>query len=244
MAVARGLGLLLRFRSRKVPLRLRATCLVHHRTHSPLRLDTCRGQTFQFQVKDRLGVLETDDQIEVVKHVRAWPFVDASRVAIFGWSYGGYMTLRALSSPERHLLAAGISVAPVADWHYYDASVLRPALHAGHAWGQLNPIPCRCVITALVPRIPFSDSSYTERYMHAPSENPAGYAESSVVEEGRALNLSTGPSMLLCFGSGDDNVCTRACSRICVFMIHFRHRCTRRTACWLSAVSSTTLLPT
>jgi len=56
--------------------------------------------------------------------VRSWPFVDRSRVAVFGWSYGGYMALRALSSPERNLLAAGIAVAPVSDWRYYDASAL------------------------------------------------------------------------------------------------------------------------
>jgi len=42
--------------------------------------------------------------------------------------------------------------------------------------------------------------------MGTPAQNPTGYAVSSVVEEARALNLSTGPHFLLCFGSTDDNV--------------------------------------
>jgi len=128
-----------------------------------------RGQEFMSQVKNQLGVLEVEDQMAVVKHVGSWSFVDRTRISMFGWSYGGYMTLRALSSPERHLLRAGIAVAPVSDWRYYDAA-------------------------------------YTERYMGTPASNPRGYEVSSVVESARAHNLSTGPSFMLAFGSGDDNV--------------------------------------
>ncbi|KAJ4456764.1 dipeptidyl peptidase IV (CD26) [Paratrimastix pyriformis] len=128
-----------------------------------------RGQAFKNQVKGRLGVLETEDLMELARELTTWRAVDKSRISVFGWSFGGFMTLRTVSSATREILRAAVAVAPVSDWHYYDAS-------------------------------------YTERYMGLPSDNPAGYAASSIVEPPRALNLSTGPNFLLGFGSGDDNV--------------------------------------
>jgi dipeptidyl-peptidase-4 len=66
-----------------------------------------------------LGVVEVQDQVAGVEFLRGLPFVDASRVGIFGWSYGGYMTLMCLmQAPET--FAAGIAGAPVTDWSLYD----------------------------------------------------------------------------------------------------------------------------
>ena len=49
----------------------------------------------------------------------AMPYVDADRIAIYGWSYGGFMTLMAMSQPDAPY-RCGISIAPVTDWRYYD----------------------------------------------------------------------------------------------------------------------------
>ena len=67
----------------------------------------------------RLGIVEVQDQVKGVEFLRSLPFVDAGRIGIFGWSYGGYMTLMCLmQSPET--FAAGIAGAPVTDWSLYD----------------------------------------------------------------------------------------------------------------------------
>ena len=47
------------------------------------------------------------------------PYVDASHIGIWGWSYGGYETLMAMSQPGSKY-AAGVSIAPVTDWRFYD----------------------------------------------------------------------------------------------------------------------------
>ncbi|MBC8025205.1 MAG: S9 family peptidase [Steroidobacteraceae bacterium] len=66
-----------------------------------------------------LGVVEVKDQVRGAEFLRSLPFVDASRIGIFGWSYGGYMTLMCLMhAPE--VFTAGIAGAPVTDWSLYD----------------------------------------------------------------------------------------------------------------------------
>jgi dipeptidyl-peptidase-4 len=67
-----------------------------------------------------LGVYETQDQIAGAKHIAEYPFIDDSRMACFGWSYGGYMTLMELSDPSCPF-KAGIAMAPVTDWRFYDS---------------------------------------------------------------------------------------------------------------------------
>ena len=67
----------------------------------------------------RLGDVEVIDQVRGVAHLRSLPFVDADRIGIFGWSYGGYMALMGLfRAPDA--FAAGVSGAPVTDWALYD----------------------------------------------------------------------------------------------------------------------------
>jgi dipeptidyl-peptidase-4 len=66
-----------------------------------------------------LGIVEVQDQVRGVEFLRDLPYVDASRIGIFGWSYGGYMTLMCLmQSPGT--FAAGVAGAPVTDWSLYD----------------------------------------------------------------------------------------------------------------------------
>ncbi len=67
-----------------------------------------------------LGEYETADQIAGTKYFASLPYVDSSKVACFGWSYGGYMTLMELSASDSPF-KAGIAMAPVTDWRYYDS---------------------------------------------------------------------------------------------------------------------------
>jgi dipeptidyl-peptidase-4 len=79
-----------------------------------------RGRAFETAVSRRLGVLETTDQLQAAGYLSHLPYVDSSRIGIWGWSYGGYMTCMALTAASA-LFKTGIAVAPVTDWQYYDA---------------------------------------------------------------------------------------------------------------------------
>lgn len=78
-----------------------------------------RGRDFRKVTQYRLGVAESDDQIDAAKWLGRQRWVDASRIGMWGWSYGGYMTALTLSRGG-NLFKAGISVAPVSDWRLYD----------------------------------------------------------------------------------------------------------------------------
>ncbi len=78
-----------------------------------------RGRDFYKQVYLRLGQLETADQLAAAEQLGARPWIDAERIGVWGWSYGGYMTLLTTLRGEG-AIAAGASVAPVTDWKFYD----------------------------------------------------------------------------------------------------------------------------
>ncbi len=78
-----------------------------------------RGRDFKKQTYQRLGELETADQIAAARSFGAQPFIDADRIGIWGWSYGGYMALMSMFLGEGAFKAA-ISGAPVTDWRLYD----------------------------------------------------------------------------------------------------------------------------
>lgn len=67
----------------------------------------------------KLGDLETKDQIAGMKYFASLPYIDENRVGCFGWSYGGYMTLMEAGA-KNSILKAGVAMAPVADWRFYD----------------------------------------------------------------------------------------------------------------------------
>lgn len=78
-----------------------------------------RGHVFETPIYHHFGRVELSDQLAGVRFLKSQPYVDPSRIGIWGWSYGGYMTLYSLlNSPG--VFRAGISVAPVTDWHLYD----------------------------------------------------------------------------------------------------------------------------
>jgi len=78
-----------------------------------------RGEEFRKSTYMQLGKLETEDQIETALYLSKLPYVDSSRIGIFGWSYGGYMSLLCLFNGEG-LFKTAIAVAPVTNWRYYD----------------------------------------------------------------------------------------------------------------------------
>ena len=80
-----------------------------------------RGSDFKKQTYLNLGIMESDDQIEAAKYISALPYVDKDRIAIWGWSYGGYNTLMSMSQGTP-IFKCGIAVAPVTDWRFYDAT--------------------------------------------------------------------------------------------------------------------------
>ena len=78
-----------------------------------------RGVRFETALGLRMGNIEVQDQVKGVEFLRGLPFVDAKRIGMFGWSYGGYMTLMCLmQAPDA--FAAGVAGAPVTDWALYD----------------------------------------------------------------------------------------------------------------------------
>lgn len=123
-----------------------------------------RGKAFAAVTRRNLGEIELADQLAALDQaLKKYPQLDANRLGWWGWSYGGYMTLYALTHSDR--FKAGVSVAPVTDWRLYD-------------------------------------STYTERYMGTPKENPQGYKVSAPLNA--AKNLSG--RLLIVHGTSDDNV--------------------------------------
>ncbi len=78
-----------------------------------------RGEEFRKCTYKELGKFETIDQIEAAKYLATLPFVDAKRIGIWGWSYGGYVTALCMTKGA-DVFSAGIAVAPVTNWRNYD----------------------------------------------------------------------------------------------------------------------------
>ncbi len=78
-----------------------------------------RERAFTDALYNHLGSVEVEDQVAGVDWLAKQSFVDPKRIGVFGWSYGGFMTLRLLSAASDKI-AMGVSVAPVTDWALYD----------------------------------------------------------------------------------------------------------------------------
>jgi len=79
-----------------------------------------RGREFRNLTHLQLGHYETLDQIAAAKYLGGFPFVDESRIGIFGWSYGGYLSTLCLLKGN-DVFKAAVAVAPVTNWKWYDA---------------------------------------------------------------------------------------------------------------------------
>ncbi len=79
-----------------------------------------RGHAFESPLHFRLGALELSDQRDGVQHLKSLPYVDSNRIGIWGWSYGGHMTLHAMFEAGDDF-KVGFAGGPVTDWRYYDS---------------------------------------------------------------------------------------------------------------------------
>lgn len=79
-----------------------------------------RGEQFRKCTYQNLGIIESDDQIAAARYFASQPYIDKSKIAIWGWSYGGYNVLMSMSRGEG-IFKAGVAIAPVTDWRFYDS---------------------------------------------------------------------------------------------------------------------------
>lgn len=79
-----------------------------------------RGAEFAKCTYMNLGVKEAKDQVETANYFNKQSYVDKGRIGIWGWSFGGYMTIMSMSEGS-NVFKAGVAVAPVTDWKYYDS---------------------------------------------------------------------------------------------------------------------------
>jgi dipeptidyl-peptidase 4 len=78
-----------------------------------------RGHSWETPIFKDLGRKELEDQLVGISYLKSLSFVDSSRLGIWGWSYGGYLTLYALThAPD--VFKCGAAGAPVTDWKFYD----------------------------------------------------------------------------------------------------------------------------
>lgn len=78
-----------------------------------------RGKAFEDHLYHAMGTVEVEDQLAGVEWLKSQGFVDPARIATYGWSYGGYLTLKLLQKAPG-VFAAGIAGAPVTKWELYD----------------------------------------------------------------------------------------------------------------------------
>ena len=78
-----------------------------------------RGEAWRKCTYLQLGVKEIEDQIAAAKWLGQQSYIDAGRIGLYGWSFGGYMTLMGLCHGNG-VFKIGVAVAPVADWSFYD----------------------------------------------------------------------------------------------------------------------------
>lgn len=102
-----------------------------------------RGKAFEDQIYRSMSGVEVKDQLSGVDWLKNQPFVDPKRIAVYGWSYGGYMTLRLLQSAPG-VFAAGVSGAPVTKWELYDTHYTERYMgmpqDTGGAYAKANPL--------------------------------------------------------------------------------------------------------
>jgi len=79
-----------------------------------------RGADFKKYVYKKLGHLDVQDQIDAARYLGSLEYIDENKIGMYGWSYGGYMSLMCLLQGN-DVFKLAVSVAPVTDWRYYDS---------------------------------------------------------------------------------------------------------------------------
>lgn len=78
-----------------------------------------RGNEFYQAIHRKLGNVDVDDQMQGIAYLKSLPYVDADRIGVHGWSYGGFMTT-SLMCKHPETFKVGVAGAPVIDWKYYE----------------------------------------------------------------------------------------------------------------------------
>jgi dipeptidyl-peptidase 4 len=78
-----------------------------------------RGKAFEDQLYHAMGTVEVEDQLAGANYLKTLPFVDPAKIATYGWSYGGYMSIKMLEK-NPGVYAAAVAGAPVTEWQLYD----------------------------------------------------------------------------------------------------------------------------
>jgi len=103
-----------------------------------------RGKAFEDHLYRAMGGVEVRDQLAGVEWLKSQPYVDPTRIAVYGWSYGGYMTLKLLQAAPG-TFAAGVSGAPVTKWELYDTHYTERYMgdprEVGDAYEKANVVP-------------------------------------------------------------------------------------------------------
>lgn len=119
-----------------------------------------RGHAWETAVFEHLGQRELEDQMAGINDLRSLPYVDGGRIGIWGWSYGGYMTLYSLThAPD--VFKCGVAGGPVTDWKFYDSIYTErymriPAANAG-GYRDSSPLEAAARLKAKVLLIHGSD---------------------------------------------------------------------------------------
>jgi len=87
-----------------------------------------KGAEFKKVTQLQLGKYEVEDQIDAAKVLGNYPYVDKSRIGIFGWSYGGFMTSNCILKGN-DIFKMAIAVAPVTNWRFYDSVYTERYMH-------------------------------------------------------------------------------------------------------------------
>lgn len=102
-----------------------------------------KGADFKKVTQKELGKYEVEDQIDAAKVIGAYPYVDASRIGIFGWSYGGFMASNCIFQGN-DVFKMAIAVAPVTNWRFYDSvyteRYMQTPQENASGYGQNSPI--------------------------------------------------------------------------------------------------------
>lgn len=98
------------------------------------------GRKARTIIRGNIGFWEAYDQIETAKIWSKKSYIDETKMAIWGWSYGGFMTLKTLEQDGGRTFQYGMAVAPVTDWKFYDSIYTERYMHTPqhNAWGYRN----------------------------------------------------------------------------------------------------------
>lgn len=145
-----------------------------------------RGRDFEQCVYKNLGYYETKDQVAFLEYLQGLPYVDARRVGIFGWSFGGYETLMAASSGASY--AAAVAVAAVTSWRFYDTIYAERYMDTPQAnpEGYENSAPLSRVDKLTCPLLLMSGTADDNVHM-----------SNSIEYVAEMINLNRWPEMLL-----------------------------------------------